>query len=124
MRISTDDDLRRIDSVYLGPKKFRFPVYWRYSRYYIFIPTAIVVGTVGIYMGISVSTYSIAAWIGASFFLTRFIESRMVPGFGLFPLLISLWQEISAPRREKPKPIRYSVGGTVKRVHKKRDDGE
>lgn len=123
MKITTDDDLRRIDSVFLGPKNFRFPFYWRYSRYYIFIPTAIVVATVGIYFGFPISTYTFAAWVGLSLLLTRIIESRLVPGFGVGPLIKSLWQEISAPRRESPKPSRYAIGGTVKVQHKK-DYGE
>ncbi|HET9254034.1 MAG TPA: hypothetical protein VFO16_02385 [Pseudonocardiaceae bacterium] len=99
MRIRTDDDVYRIDAVWLGPPKATFP--WR-ARYVTWgVGTVLFLVTLGIerQLGIGFSFFSTAWGLIITIVLTKMIGSRISHERPLTAVALMWIRELTAPRR-------------------------
>lgn len=110
MRICPDDDVYRVDAVWLGPRGFTLPWSARYSAYGIWLMLFVGVLLVEAALPMRVSVppvWELVLTILATYALTGVIDHERP--------LASVWElaraEASAPRRHRPDRIaRTSVG--------------
>lgn len=98
MRIRTDDEVYRVDAVWLGPPKATFPWRARYVAWAVGIPIFLVALTVERMVGISFGFFSTAwAFIG-TIVITRLITSKISHERPLGAVLTMWGRELTAPR--------------------------
>ncbi|HEY0450169.1 hypothetical protein [Actinophytocola sp.] len=99
MRIRTDDEVYRVDAVWLGPPKATMPWRARYVAWGVGVVVFLLVLTVERRMGISLF-WSIAWGLVATIVLTRLICSRISHERPLGAVTTMWVRELTAPREE------------------------
>lgn len=99
MRIRTDDEVYRVDAVWLGPPKATMPWRARYVAWGVGVIVFLLVLTVERRMGISLF-WSIAWGLVATIVLTRLICSRISHERPLSAVTTMWVRELIAPREE------------------------
>ena len=98
MRVRTDDEIYRIDQVWLGPPRATFP--WRatYPSYLlgflIFLAVLFVQRRIGIAFDILPTAWALVITV----FLTRLVSRKVNYEKGVVHLLQHFWHEVSGPR--------------------------
>jgi hypothetical protein len=107
VRIRTDDEVYRVDAVWLGPPKATMPWRARYVAWGVGVVVFLVVLTVLRRMGISLF-WSIAWGMVITIILTRFITSRISHERPLGAVTAMWVRELTAPRE-----VTTGAGGAV-----------
>jgi hypothetical protein len=100
LRIRTDDDVYRVDAVWLGPPRATFP--WR-ARYVAWgVGTVLFLVVLGIerQLGIGFSFFSTGWGLLITIFLTRLIGSRIGHERPLTAVMLMWLRELTAPRKQ------------------------
>ncbi|MDQ4103328.1 MAG: hypothetical protein M3186_06320 [Actinomycetota bacterium] len=129
MRIRTDDDVYRVDAVWLGPPKATFPWRARYVAWGVGTVMFLVVLSVERQLGIGFSFFSTGWALLITIMLTRLIGSRITHERPLTAVALMWVRELTAPRkatavrggavsaarirvqRDRPRPGRRSTRG-------------
>ncbi|MDQ3761826.1 MAG: hypothetical protein M3460_09025 [Actinomycetota bacterium] len=133
MRIRTDDDVYRVDAVWLGPPKATFPWRARYVAWGVGTVMFLVVLGVERQLGIGFSFFSTAWALLITILLTRLIGSRINHERPLTAVATMWVHELTAPRkttatrggaasaarirvqRDRPRPGQRAVRGWGRR---------
>lgn len=99
MRIRTDDDVYRVDAVWLGPPKATFPWRARYVSWGVGTVMFLVVLGVERQLGIGFSFFSTGWGLLITIALTRLIGSRITHERPLTAVALMWVRELTAPRR-------------------------
>ncbi|WP_186763158.1 hypothetical protein [Lentzea tibetensis] len=98
MRVRTDDEVYRVDAVWLGPPKATFPWRARYVAWGVGILVFLVVLTVERRMGFSFGFFTTAWAFVITIIITRFITARISHERPL-SAVVTMWvRELTAPR--------------------------
>lgn len=108
MRVRTDDEVYRVDAVWLGPPKATFPWRARYVAWGVGIPVFLVVLTVERQFGLGFGFFTTAWAFIATIAVTRLITSKISHERPLGAVLTMWGRELLAPR-ERTEP----AGGAV-----------
>ncbi|MGH3919484.1 MAG: hypothetical protein ACRDSG_10700 [Pseudonocardiaceae bacterium] len=100
MRIRTDDDVYRVDAVWLGPPKATFPWRARYVAWGVGMVVFLVVLGVERQLGIGFSFFSTGWALLITILLTRMIGSRISHERPLTAVAAMLVRELTAPRKK------------------------
>jgi hypothetical protein len=98
VRIRTDDEIYRVDAVWLGPPKATFPWRARYVAWGIGIAVFLLVLAVERRMNIGFSFFSTAWAVVITVALTRLIGSRISHERPLGAVMVMWLRELTAPR--------------------------
>lgn len=99
MHIRTDDDVYRVDAVWLGPPKATFPWRARYVSWGVGTVTFLVVLGFERQLGIGFSFFSTAWGLVITIVLTRLIGSRISHERPLTAVAVMWIRELTAPRK-------------------------
>jgi hypothetical protein len=99
VRIRTDDEVYRVDSVWLGPPKATFPWRTRYVSWGVGTVTFLVVLGVERQLGIGFSFFSTAWGLVITILITRLIGSRINHERPLSAVLAMWTRELVTPRQ-------------------------
>lgn len=100
MIIRNDDEVYRVDSVWLGPPNATFPWRARYVSYGLGLLILIIVLVIERRLGIEIGVFSIAWALLITVVAVRFLGRRIGPERPLSHVLGSLVTEIRTPRRK------------------------
>ncbi len=100
MRIRTDDDVYRVDAVWLGPPKATFPWRARYVAWGVGFAVFLLVLTVERQLGISFGFFSTAWAFVITIAVTRLITSRINHERPLGSVLAMWFRELNTPREQ------------------------
>jgi hypothetical protein len=103
--VRTDDEVYRVDSVWLGPPRATFPWRARYVSYGVGLLVVILVMFVQRRVGIGLDFFSVAWALVLTVLVTRFLGQRIDFERPLGQVLAHFRHEISGPR------ARTAVGG-------------
>jgi hypothetical protein len=112
MRVRTDDEIYRIDQVWLGPPRATFP--WRatYASYLvgflIFVAVLFVQRRIGIQFNIMPTAWALVISVA----LTRLIARKVNYEKGVVHLFEHFWYEVTGPRERSEHQ-----GGAVRTNH-------
>ena len=98
MRIRTDDEVYRVDAVWLGPPKATFPWRARYVAWLIGIPVFFLVLGVERWAGWSFGFFSTAWAFIATILITRLLTAKISHERPLGAVLAMWARELTAPR--------------------------
>jgi hypothetical protein len=98
VRIRTDDEVYRVDAVWLGPPKATFPWRARYVAWGVGVVVFLLSLTVERWMGLGFGFFTTAWALVATVVLTRFICSRISHERPLGAVLTMWSRELTAPR--------------------------
>lgn len=112
MHINTDDEVYRVDGVWLGPPNATFPWRARYSSYGIGALVLIAVMFVQRRVGVPLDIFSIGWSLVLTVLITRFVGRRIGYERPLGHVLGSFLGEITTPRRAT-----RSSGGVASTSH-------
>jgi hypothetical protein len=112
VQIRTDDDVYRVDAVWLGPPKATFPWRARYSSYGVGLIVMIVVMFVQRRLGIQIGFFSVAWALLITVVVVRFVSRRINEDRPLLEWLTLFWHEVRGPRRRT-----RGAGSTVSAGH-------
>ncbi|WP_018330534.1 hypothetical protein [Actinomycetospora chiangmaiensis] len=112
MQIRTDDDVYRVDAVWLGPPRATFPWRARYSSYGVGLIVMIVVMFVQRRLGIQIGFFSVAWALLITVVVVRFVSKRINEDRPLLEWLTLFWHEVRGPRRRT-----RGAGSTVSAGH-------
>ncbi|GAB3499509.1 hypothetical protein [Amycolatopsis cihanbeyliensis] len=98
MRIRTDDEVYRVDAVWLGPPKATFPWRARYVAWGVGIPVFLVVLTVERQLGFEFGFFSTAWAFIATIAITRLITAKISHERPLGAVLAMWARELNTPR--------------------------
>ncbi len=101
MRIRTDDEIYRVDAVWLGPPKATFPWRARYVAWGVGIPLFLAVLAVERQIGIGFGFFSTAWAFVITIALTRVITSKISHERPLGAVLTMWVRELHAPRERR-----------------------
>ena len=98
MQLQTDDDVYRVDSVWLGPPKLTFP--WRvsYTSYALGLAVLILVMVVQRQLGIGFGVLSLAWAVVVTVGVVRLVGRRVTDEQPLSHLVGSWWADVRTPR--------------------------
>jgi hypothetical protein len=99
VQIRTDDDVYRVDAVWLGPPRATFPWRARYSSYGVGLIVMIVVMFVQRRLGIQIGFFSVAWALLITVVVVRFVSKRINEDRPLLEWLTLFWHEVRGPRR-------------------------
>lgn len=99
MLVRTDDEVYRVDSVWLGPPRATFPWRARYSSYGIGLVVMIVVMFLQRQVGIDLGFFSVAWALLLTVGVTRLVGRRINDERPLTEWLALFLHEVSGPRR-------------------------
>lgn len=97
MRVHTDDEVYRVDAVWLGPPKATFPWRARYVAYGVGIPVWLAVFAIERKLGFDVGFFELAWSLVIAVALTRLICSRITHERPLGAVIALLLGELNAP---------------------------
>ena len=100
MRIRTDDEVYRVDAVWLGPPKATFPWRARYVAWGVGIMVFLVVLLIERRIGLGFGFFSTGWAIVVTVLLTRLICSRITHERPLTSVAVMWMRELTAPRIE------------------------
>lgn len=112
MLVRTDDEIYRVDSVWLGPPRATFPWRARYVSYGIGLLVMIVIMFVQRRVGIGLDFFSVAWALVLTVMITRFLGSRIDYERPLGQVLQLFRHEVTGPRRRTAV-----VGGEIRAGH-------
>ena len=117
MRVRTDDEIYRIDAVWLGPPRATFP--WRatYASYALGFLVCLVVLFVQRRIGIPFGIFSTAWALVITVFLVRVISRKVNYEKGVVHLFEHFWHEVTGPR-ERTDRRRVALSDSRVRVRK------
>jgi hypothetical protein len=98
LRIRTDDEVYRVDAVWLGPPKATFPWRARYVAWGVGIPIFLAVLTIERSLGFSFGFFSTAWAFIITILITRFITSKISHERPLGAVLTMWARELNTPR--------------------------
>lgn len=101
MRIRTDDDVYRVDAVWLGPPKATFPWRARYVAWGVGIPIFLAVLAVERQLGIGFGFFSTAWAFVLTILLTRLITAKISHERPLGAVVTMWLRELRAPREAR-----------------------
>jgi hypothetical protein len=126
LRVRTDDEIYRIDAVWLGPPRATFP--WRatYASYLlgflIFLAVLFVQRRMGIAFGIFPTAWALVITV----FLTRVVSRKVNYEKGVVQLFEHFWHEVTGPRartrrqgaavRSNHVRVRFTSGPSMRRA--------
>jgi hypothetical protein len=110
--VRTDDDVYRVDSVWLGPPRATFPWRARYVSYGLGLLVMIVVMFVQRRIGIGLDFFSVAWALIVTIVVTRFLGQRIDYERPLGQVLALFWSEVTGPRERTA-----TVGGQIRSGH-------
>lgn len=99
MRIRTDDEVYRVDAVWLGPPKATFPWRARYVAWGVGIVVFLLVLTVLRNMGVDLG-WSLAWGMVVTVFITRLITAKISHERPLGAVLAMAFRELTTPREK------------------------
>lgn len=108
MRVRTDDEVYRVDAVWLGPPRATFPWRARYVSWGIGILTFFVVLGVERWIGFGFGFFTVAWGLVITIAVTRVIGSRISHERPLGSVLAMWYRELTAPREKSA-----STGGAA-----------
>lgn len=98
MQLQTDDDVYRVDAVWLGPPKLTFPWRARYSSYALGLLVMVVVMVVQRRLGIPFGVLSTAWALVVTVAVVRIVGHRVDDERPLGHLVRSWWIDVRTPR--------------------------
>ena len=98
MHIRTDDDVYRVDAVWLGPPRATFPWRARYSAYGVGLLVMLAVMFVQRRLGIDLGFFSVAWALLITVAVTRFVSRRINDERPLLEWLTLFVHELRGPR--------------------------
>jgi len=110
--VRTDDEVYRVDSVWLGPPRATFPWRARYVSYGLGLLVMILVMFVQRRIGIGLDFFSVAWALVLTIVITRFLGQRINDERPLGQVVALFWHEVSGPRERTA-----AVGGQVRSRH-------
>ena len=119
MRVRTDDEVYRVDAVWLGPPKATFPWRARYVAWGVGIPLFLLVLTVERQLGFSFGFFSTAWAFVATIAITRLITAKITHERPLGAVLTMWGRELTTPR-ERTRPAGGAVSAGKVRVQAER----
>ena len=119
MRIRTDDEVYRVDAVWLGPPKATFPWRARYVAWGVGAAVFLLVLTVERQLGIKFGFFSTAWAFIITIVITRLITSRIGHERPLGAVLAMAFRELNTPR-ERLTPEGGAVSASKVRVRAER----
>jgi hypothetical protein len=99
VQIRTDDDVYRVDAVWLGPPRATFPWRARYSSYGVGLIVMIIVMFVQRRLGIQIGFFSVAWALLITVAVVRFVSKRINEDRPLLEWLTLFFHELRGPRR-------------------------
>ena len=108
MQVRTDDEVYRVDAVWLGPPKATFPWRARYVAWGVGIPVFLAVLTVERQIGLGFGFFTTAWAFVATIAITRLVTSKISHERPLGAVMTMWGRELLTPR-ERTKP----TGGAV-----------
>jgi hypothetical protein len=114
--VRPDDEVYRVDSVWLGPPRATFPWRARYVSYALGLVVMILVMFVQRRIGIGLDFFSVAWALVVTVVLTRFLGQRIDDERPLGQVFVLFWHEVSGPRRRtrgdggRLRPNRVRIG--------------
>ena len=112
MLVRTDDEIYRVDSVWLGPPRATFPWRARYVSYGIGLLVMIVIMFVQRRVGIGLDFFSVAWALLITIVITRFLGKRIDYERPFGQVVQLFLHEVTGPRRRT-----RTVGGEVRSGH-------
>ncbi|GAY11060.1 hypothetical protein [Pseudonocardia sp. N23] len=109
MLVRTDDEVYRVDAVWLGPPRATFPWRARYVSYGLGLAVMVVIMFVQRRLGISLDFFSVAWSLLFTIVLTRFLGKRINYERPLGQIVALFRHEVTGPR---PRTARR--GGTIR----------
>ncbi len=103
MLVRTDDEVYRVDSVWLGPPRATFPWRARYSSYAVGVLVMLAVMFVQRRLGIQLGFFSIAWALLITVVVTRFVGRRINDERPLTEWVALFLHELSGPRRREQR---------------------
>jgi len=100
LRIRTDDDVYRVDAVWLGPPKATFPWRARYVAWGVGFVVFLLILTVERQLGIGFGFFSTAWGFVVTIGVTRLITSRINHERPLGAVLSMWFRELTTPREQ------------------------
>jgi hypothetical protein len=119
VRIRTDDEVYRVDAVWLGPPKATFPWRARYVAWGVGIVTFLMVLLIERKIGFGFSFFSTAWAVVITIVATRVICKRINHERPLGAVTLMWLRELTAPRRA-PQVRGGAASATTIRVHRER----
>lgn len=119
MRIRTDDEIYRVDAVWLGPPKATFPWRVRYVAWGVGIAVLLVVLTVERQLGIKFGFFSTAWAFVITIALTRLITAKINHERPLSAVFTMWLRELHTPR-ERTRGVGGAASATKIRVNAQR----
>ncbi|HLU58751.1 MAG TPA: hypothetical protein VKZ81_25095 [Pseudonocardia sp.] len=112
MLVRTDDEIYRVDSVWLGPPRATFPWRARYVSYGLGLLVMILIMFVQRRVGIGLDFFSVAWALVLTVAITRFIGQRIDYERPLGQVLGLFRHEITGPRKRT-----VGTGGVIRSSH-------
>ncbi|MFP5019244.1 hypothetical protein [Pseudonocardia phyllosphaerae] len=112
MLIRTDDEVYRVDAVWLGPPRATFPWRARYVSYGVGLIVMVLIMAVQRQLGIGLSFFSVAWALVGTIAITKFLGKKIDYERPLGQVLGQFWAEVTGPREE-----RKVAGGLVRAKH-------
>ncbi|MBN9113326.1 MAG: hypothetical protein J0I34_31655 [Pseudonocardia sp.] len=100
MLVRTDDEVYRVDAVWLGPPRATFPWRARYVSYGLGLAVMIVIMFVQRRLGISLDFFSVAWSLLLTIVITRFLGKRVNYDRPLGQIVALFRHEVTGPRPE------------------------
>lgn len=112
MLVRTDDDVYRVDAVWLGPPRATFPWRARYVSYGVGLLAMLALMFIQRRLGIGLDFFSVAWALIGTIAITRFLGKRVGYERPFGQVVAQFWAEVTGPR------IRTrSAGGAVRAAH-------
>lgn len=112
MLVRTDDEVYRVDAVWLGPPRATFPWRARYVSYGVGLLVMMVIMAVQRRLGIGLDFFSVAWALVGTVAITRVLGKKIDYERPLGQVLGQFWAEVTGPRAG-----RRSAGGSVRAGH-------
>ncbi|MBC3194625.1 hypothetical protein H7X46_26605 [Pseudonocardia sp. C8] len=116
MLVRTDDEVYRVDAVWLGPPRATFPWRARYVSYGVGLLVMMLIMIVQRRLGIGLDFFSVAWALVGTVAITRFLGKKIDYERPLGQVLAHFWAEVTGPRPGR-KPAHGSVRAGHVRVH-------
>lgn len=112
MLVRTDDEVYRVDAVWLGPPRATFPWRARYVSYGVGLLVMMLIMFVQRRLGIGLDFFSVAWALVGTIAITRLLGKKIDYERPLGQVLAQFWAEVTGPRAG-----RKAAGGSVRASH-------
>ncbi|MYW73889.1 hypothetical protein, partial [Pseudonocardia sp. SID8383] len=112
MLVRTDDEVYRVDAVWLGPPRATFPWRARYVSYGVGLLVMMLIMFVQRRLGIGLDFFSVAWALVGTVAITRLLGKKIDYERPLGQVLGQFWAEVTGPRAG-----RKAAGGSVRAGH-------